>query len=80
VSAKTVLKCAALTLLIAATGLAGCGRRGDLEPAPESGVSVKQGRQQAKEAPPANPLGTPAPPKTGGIVKPKDPFFLDPLL
>ena len=79
-SAKTVLKCAALAALIATTGLAGCGRRGDLEPAPETGLSVKDARQQAKQtALPPRVDGTPVP-RTGGIVKPKDSFILDPLL
>ena len=80
-SAKSVLKCAALAALIAATGLAGCGRKGDLEPAPESGLSVKDARQQARQTPQAVPIdGTPTGPRARGVIKPKEPFILDPLL
>jgi predicted small lipoprotein YifL len=78
--ANPVVKCAALAVLLAATSLAGCGRRGDLEPAPESGLSVKEGREQARQGQPAQPIGAPAAPRSNGIVKPKEPFILDPIL
>ena len=80
---KAVLRCAALAALVAAMGLSGCGRRGDLEPAPDSGVSARQARQQASQTNPAPATtidGTKPAPRTGGVVPPKDPFVLDPLL
>ena len=78
-SAKTVLKLAVVAVALG-LGLAGCGRRGDLEPAPDSGVSAKAARSAPAPATPAPVVGAPATPKATGIVKPKEPFILDPLL
>ena len=71
-------RCAVLALAIAALGLSGCGRRGNLEPPPGSGQApapattnqsiVPQGLDGAK--------GSDAP----VITAPKQPFILDPLL
>ena len=69
-------RCAVLALAIAALGLSGCGRRGNLEPPPGSGQApaaaskgiVPQGLDGAK--------GSDAP----AITAPKEPFILDPLL
>jgi len=71
-------RCAVLAIAIAALGLSGCGRRGNLEPPPGSGQAaapaatnqsiVPQGLDGAK--------GTDAP----VITAPKQPFILDPLL
>jgi predicted small lipoprotein YifL len=70
-------RCAAIALSLVALGLGGCGRRGNLEPAPGA---------QAPAAPEQN-AGSMAPglsgskgPKSSGISAPKEPFILDPLL
>ena len=78
-TAMTVSKIVVLSLALG-LGLAGCGRRGDLEPAPDSGVSAKAARSAPAPATPAPVIGAPATPKANGIVKPKEPFILDPLL
>ncbi len=78
-SAKTVLKLAVVATALG-LGLAGCGRRGDLEPAPDSGVSARAARSEPAPMTPTSMIGAPATPKANGIVKPKEPFILDPLL
>ncbi|WP_131118219.1 hypothetical protein [Lichenihabitans psoromatis] len=58
---------------IVATGLAGCGRRGQLEPAPDPTVQAaapSDGNSQAMERRP----------KRVPIKPPHESFFLDPLL
>jgi len=58
--------------LIAAALLAGCGRKGALEPPPEAGAV-----QQPQPADTLHPqVRKPVPP----ITPPKEPFILDPLL
>ena len=71
-------RCAVLAMAIAALGLSGCGRRGNLEPPPGSGQApapaatnqsiVPQGLDGAK--------GSDAP----AVTAPKQPFILDMLL
>ena len=69
-------RCAVLALAIAALGLSGCGRRGNLEPPPGSGQA------------PAATSQSPVVPGLDGakgsdvpvITPPKQPFILDPLL
>lgn len=53
--------------------LGGCGRRGDLEPAPDPSVA-------AADAPDASPQSGLKRPKRVPITPPHDAFFLDPLL
>lgn len=78
---KRVLTCAALAVLIATAGLSGCGRRGDLEPSPDAAADAKKGFDSSKNAPPVSAVGAnPGAPRARGIIKPKDPFLLDPLL
>ena len=77
-STHALTRCAVLALAIAALGLSGCGRRGNLEPPPGSGQApapattnqslIPQGLDGAK--------GSDAP----VITPPKQPFILDPLL
>ncbi len=90
----TKSRCAVLALTLAALSLAGCGRRGELEPAPESGVSARQARQTAgQEQQVIDPLrgailtvpeqvesGNPRSRIPRGVTPPKDSFILDPLL
>lgn len=70
-------------LLIAAlslAGLSGCGRRGALEPPPEAGVDprvVRENTQGSGETPLETVENNR---KVRGVVPPKDPFILDPLL
>jgi predicted small lipoprotein YifL len=56
-----------------ALGVAGCGRRGALEPPPDPSVVQKPA--------PSSPTGEPeGRKKVPPITAPKTPFFLDPLL
>ena len=79
---NALIRCAALALVVTALGLSGCGRRGNLEPAPDSGVTAKQVRAQTQEqqTETSSVDGTvnQRPPK--GVTPPKQPFILDPLL
>lgn len=62
---RTASHIALALALAAALGASGCGRKGRLEPpAGQLAAPAKEGK------PPADP----------GIVKPKTPFILDPLL
>ncbi len=69
---QALIRCAAIALL--ALGLSGCGRRGNLEPAPGVSTpaavpdSVAPGLDGAKARKPA------------AISAPNEPFILDPLL
>lgn len=69
--------CAAAVCLIA---LSGCGRRGATEPPPEAGVSARAAREQAAqhEGVQTDPIENNR--RVRGVVPPKDPFVLDPLL
>jgi len=67
--------------------LAGCGRRGALEPPPNPTATAEQGQQQAgvEEDTPdpliPSPVATPRPSNAKrGYTIPKEPFILDPLL
>jgi predicted small lipoprotein YifL len=81
--ARAVVIAGALVL-----GMAGCGRRGALEPPPDPSVADAQRRQQAQalddeetESAIPSPVGTPHRRQAKrGYVIPKDPFILDPLL
>jgi predicted small lipoprotein YifL len=55
-------------ILVAAVGLAACGRRGPLEPPPSAAATTTV------------PDDGKAPPPDPGITKPDRPFVLDPLL
>ena len=68
-------RCAALALALAALGLSGCGRRGNLESAPGAAPPAVSG--QTTVAPGLD--GSKAQ-KPVGISAPNEPFFLDPLL
>ena len=71
---------AVLLASLALIGLAGCGRRGALEPPPEAGVDPRIAREKtgrSGETPPETVENTR---KVRGVVPPKDPFILDPLL
>ena len=68
-------RCAALALALAALGLSGCGRRGNLEPAPGAAAPAVSG--QSTMAPGLD--GSKAQ-KPVGISAPNEPFILDPLL
>ena len=77
-------RCAVLALAIAALGLSGCGRRGNLEPSPDSGISAKEAREQAADqgkatVPQQSTDGTGSP-RVRGVTAPRKPFILDPLL
>ena len=77
-------RCAVLALAIAALGLSGCGRRGNLEPSPDSGISARQAREQntgsEKGAVTQQSLDGTGAPRVRGVTPPKEPFILDPLL
>ena len=88
-SIKSFSRCLLITLALSAS-LAACGRRGDLEPAPESAISARQARE-TRDAQPSTgstmvltPATTPEGPSgqrtIRGVVPPKEPFILDPLL
>lgn len=75
--------------LVAALALAGCGRRGPLEPPPGSPPEPRATQQPVKPPPPGAPAGLfrnttlkPEEPETRTETAPKrsSPFVLDPLL
>jgi predicted small lipoprotein YifL len=77
-----------LAVLILATALSACGRRGPLEPPPRAAAPAASVLADEPEAAPAGEaLPSLAPPVAAGdrvgrkpIVAPKRPFILDPLL
>ena len=77
---NSIMSCrrAALVGLIA-LALAGCGRRGALEPDPASGLkaSAKTTDEKAKDTNRNEVDGTR---RVRGVVPPKQPFILDPIL
>ena len=86
VSIKSFSRCALILLAVTAS-LAGCGRRGDLEPAPGSDISARQARESVQSTGSSIVLTAPTTPEgpnpqrpIRGVVAPKDPFILDPLL
>ena len=70
-------RCAAIALALAALGLSGCGRRGNLEAPPDAGASAPATTSQSTMAPGLD--GAKAK-KGSGITAPNEPFILDPLL
>jgi len=70
-------RCAVLALALAALGLSGCGRRGNLE-APPSAAAPAAVDGQASPAPMSLNGGKAA--KSKAISAPTDSFILDPLL
>ena len=85
-SIKSFSRCALILLAVTAP-LAGCGRRGDLEPAPGSDISARQARDSAQTtgssmvlSPQVTPEGPVGQRPVRGVVAPKEPFILDPLL
>jgi hypothetical protein len=74
-SIHALTRCAVLAIALAACGLSGCGRRGNLEPAPGSAPPAPSG--QTTVAPGLD--GAKAQ-KSPGISAPNEPFILDPLL
>ena len=80
-----------IALVVAATGLSACGRRGPLEPPPRAANPVQTtlpetdeaGNPIEEEAAAASsitpPIGQDKPPRRG-FVAPKRPFIIDPLL
>ncbi len=85
-SIQSFSRCALLALAVT-TSLTGCGRRGDLEPAPGSDISARQARETAQSTGSSIVLSSPATPEgpnpqrpVRGVVAPKEPFILDPLL
>ena len=69
-------RCAVLALAIAALGLSGCGRRGNLEPPPGSGRAPAPATQSPVVPGLDGSKGSDAP----VITAPKEPFILDMLL
>ena len=71
-------RCAVLALAIAALGLSGCGRRGNLEPPPGSGQAPAPAATSQSPVVPGldGAKGSDAP----VITAPNQPFILDPLL
>ena len=87
-SSLAFTRCAVLALAIAALGLSGCGRRGNLDPSPDSGISARQAHEQtaAEGKNAGTSAGTQASQdgtgtkRVRGAVAPNDSFILDPLL
>ena len=71
---------AVLLASLALIGLTGCGRRGALEPPPGAGVDPRLAREKPERAGETPPETVENNRKVRGVVPPKDPFFLDPLL
>ena len=73
----TLFRIVAIGSLVAALGLAGCGRKGGLDPPPSAAVSDATPTASEPGQPPPPPAlgpdGKPVAPATG----PKRPFFLD---
>jgi predicted small lipoprotein YifL len=69
----TFVRIAAVGALVAALGLAGCGRKSGLDPPPVAAVPQPSSEAQPAAAPAVGPDGKPVAPATGR----KQPFFLD---
>lgn len=67
-----------LLIGLAALALAGCGRRGPLEPPPDASAPVVKPEADNPASP--NAIGGPRKKKRVPINVPKDPFILDPIL
>lgn len=85
-SIKSFSRCLLISLALTAS-LAACGRRGDLEPAPESAITARQARETVQTTsssivltPATTPEGPAGQRPVRGVVAPKEPFILDPLL
>jgi predicted small lipoprotein YifL len=72
---KTYSRLAIILLGLAALSLAGCGRRGPLEPA----TTAEPGSKPVTRTT-TGPDGTTSSTLLRGVTAPKQPFFLDPLL
>ena len=68
-----------LIAALALAGLSGCGRRGATEPPPEAGVDPRVAREKESSGGTA-PETVENNRRVRGVVPPKDPFILDPLL
>ena len=75
-STHALTRCAVLALAIAALGLSGCGRRGNLEPPPGSEKTPAPANQSAISGGLHGAKGSDA----QVITAPNEPFILDPLL
>ena len=75
-----LVRFAAVLGVITVTGLAGCGRRGNLEPDPESGINARQAREATKVREQNQTERLEVNHRLRNVVPPKDPFILDPLL
>ncbi len=73
-------RCAGVLTVVILAALAGCGRRGALEPPPEAGVSAHAAREPEESKDGAPPESVQNNRRVRGVVPPKDPFVLDPLL
>jgi predicted small lipoprotein YifL len=77
-------RCAVFGLVFLALGLAGCGRRGDLEPPPNTPASEVVPLQTKNINPmagdPAQPGRVPTPAKSGAQAVSGNTFLLDPLV
>ncbi len=70
----------AIAALAATIGMSACGRRGNLEPSPDSGISPREARELAKSAEDSQTDALEGTRRVRNVVPPKDPFILDPLL
>jgi predicted small lipoprotein YifL len=69
----------ALVAGVLSLSLGACGRRGALEPPPDASAPAQQtGPTQDTTVP--SPIGTPRPARRAPIVRPNQPFVLDPIL
>ena len=69
-------RCILLAACFGALMLSGCGRRGALDPAPDSGLARTQGKSAAADADESGQ----AKPHPRNVIPSKEPFILDPLL
>ncbi len=77
----SLIRGAPALVVLACLGLAGCGRRGPLEPAPGAGAPTQRAAPPAPEASVgAEASDINAPPRAQNVTPPNQPFFLDPLL
>ena len=89
IRAVPLLRVAVAGALIACLGLAGCGRKGPLDPPPTAATGEVQPAGPSLTNPMGSPIGTQAKPSDTGVgpdgrpLAPKGedkPFILDPLL
>jgi predicted small lipoprotein YifL len=72
---RAVLVCGLLVL-----GLTACGRRGALEPPPDTSAQAAETQTPTSDATLPSPVGTPRSQPNRGYTIPNKPFILDPLL